>query len=206
MKKLIVLMVIAVFPVKTSLTAEFPSHLFEKPCQEEKIVFEKPWQQFVYDYLPYAKMVEQEYGIDATFILAQAAHESGWGRFMRGNMIFGMKDFDGINGNEQLLTTHEYFSTPHKKMPHIIRVTKVKDGLYRYKVKEYFKKYASPLDSFKDHSIYLKKRLGDDYSLPAIELTKKMKKINYATDTQYAAKMQSIVKKIDGFLQAQAII
>lgn len=206
MKKLFVLVIIAIFPVKTSLLAEFPAHLFEKPCEERKVEFTHRWEQFIYDYLPYAMMVEQEYGIDATFILAQAAHESGWGRFMKGNMLFGVKDHDGIvNGNEQLLTTYEFFSTPDKKMPNIISITKVSDNLYKYKVKEYFRKYDNPLESFKDHSLFLKKRLETDYSLPAIELVDKMTSINYATDRKYASKLKSIVLKIDTFLQAQNI-
>jgi flagellum-specific peptidoglycan hydrolase FlgJ len=205
MKKLIVLVIIAIFPVKTSLLAEFPAHLFEEPCEDKKVKFTQHWEQFIYDYLPYAMMAEQEYGIDATFILAQAAHESGWGKHMKGNMLFGVKDHDGRNGNEQLLTTYEFFSTPNKKMPNIISITKVSNNLYKYKVKEYFRKYDQPFDSFKDHSLFLKKRLETDYSLPAIELVDKMESINYATDRRYASKLKSIVRKIDTFLQAQNI-
>ncbi|MGL4596344.1 MAG: glucosaminidase domain-containing protein, partial [Bacteroidia bacterium] len=63
---------------------------------------------FVKAFFPFAKKTEEKTGISAIAILAQAALESGWGEKAPGNMFFGVKDTDGLNGNEQLLTTTEY--------------------------------------------------------------------------------------------------
>ena len=65
-------------------------------------------REFVANFLPFARETEKKTGISAVAILAQAALESGWGSAAPGNMFFGVKDTDGINGNEQLLTTTEY--------------------------------------------------------------------------------------------------
>ena len=58
-------------------------------------------QQFVNTYLPFARLTEKKTGISAIAILAQAALESSWGERAVGNALFGIKDTDGINGNEQ---------------------------------------------------------------------------------------------------------
>jgi flagellum-specific peptidoglycan hydrolase FlgJ len=65
-------------------------------------------KEFVGTYYPFAKNAELKTGINAVAILAQAALESGWGKFAPNNMFFGIKDTDGVNENEQLLTTTEY--------------------------------------------------------------------------------------------------
>jgi len=56
---------------------------------------------FVQKYFPHAKKVEVNTGITAIAILTQAALESAWGDVAPGNMFFGVKNTDGINGNEQ---------------------------------------------------------------------------------------------------------
>lgn len=108
--------------------------------------------EFVKKYLPYAKQTEEKTGIDARFTLAQAALESGWGESVKGNMFFGIKDTDGINGNEQLLTTTEVLNNPNVNFPSIISITKRPDGKYLYKVKDWFRKYDTPEGSFTDHA------------------------------------------------------
>ena len=52
-------------------------------------------------------MAESRTGLSWKANLAQAALETGWGEHAPGNNMFGVKDSDGINGNEQLLTTCE---------------------------------------------------------------------------------------------------
>ena len=75
---------------------------------------------FVKTYLPFALQTQAKTGIHAYFVLAQAALESGWGKKAPGNMFFGVKDTDGVNGNEQLLTTTEFSKSPNLKFPQII--------------------------------------------------------------------------------------
>jgi flagellar protein FlgJ len=115
-------------------------------------------QEFIDKYYPYALQVEKETGISAIAMLAQSAGESGW-KEAEGNMMFGIKDTDGLNGNEQLITTTEYFATDDVKLPYIYWIKKVKKGntyVYKYKCKDYFRKYATPYESFKDYAIFVK--------------------------------------------------
>ena len=75
-------------------------------------------KDFVVKYYPYAKQIEDELGLSSIAILAQCALESGWGEHAPGNMMFGIKDTDGINGNEQLITTTEYLKNPENRVIH----------------------------------------------------------------------------------------
>ncbi len=114
-------------------------------------------KDFVMKYKPFAEQVEKESGLKATVILAQSALETGWGEKALGNMMFGVKDTDGINGNEQLITTTEYLKTDKGKFPGII--SKIFDPvrkLWKYKVKDWFRKYPTPYESFIDHAKFLK--------------------------------------------------
>src|SRR5688572_25573652 len=111
--------------------------------------------EFVSTYLPFARETETKTGISAIAILAQAALESAWGKVAPGNMFFGIKDTDGINGNEQLLITTEYSRRADLKLPEIISVIPVlRNGQkwFRYKVKDYFRKYNTPEESFTHHA------------------------------------------------------
>jgi flagellum-specific peptidoglycan hydrolase FlgJ len=116
-------------------------------------------QEFVNKYYPHAKKVEDRTGISAIAILAQAALESSWGAKAVGNALFGIKDTDGINGNEQLITTTEYLSSPHVHFPKILSITPYTDKkgklMYKYLVQDYFRKYDSPEDSLNDHAKFI---------------------------------------------------
>jgi len=115
-------------------------------------------EQFVKDYYPHALAVEKKTGISAIAILAQAALESGWGQRAVGNALFGIKDTDGINGNEQLITTTEYLKTPNAKFPRVLKVEPVVRGgksMFKYTVQDYFRKYDSPTDSLNDHAKFI---------------------------------------------------
>lgn len=111
-------------------------------------------KDFVKAYLPFAKQTEEKTGISAIVTLAQAALESGWGKAAPGNMFFGVKDTDGVNGNEQLITTTEYSRSANLKFPVIVSITPViKNGqkYFKYIVKDYFRKYDTPEQCFTDH-------------------------------------------------------
>ena len=112
-------------------------------------------KDFVRNYLPFARAAESKSGISGIFILAQAAIESGWGRVAPLNNFFGIKDSDGLNGNEQLLVTTEYSRRMDLKFPEIIAITPVLvNGVkyFKYKIKDYFRKYDSAADCFEDHA------------------------------------------------------
>lgn len=119
---------------------------------------------FVKKYLPFAKLTEQKTGINAYIILAQSALETGWGESAPGNMMFGVKDWDGINGNEQLITTFEFHKNPNLTPKQIglhtiekveVNLTQSKAAgvtMYKYTGKAYFRKYNTPEESFTDHA------------------------------------------------------
>jgi flagellum-specific peptidoglycan hydrolase FlgJ len=163
-------------------------------------------QQFTIKYLPFAKLTEEKSGISAIAILAQAALESGWGEHAPGNMFFGVKDRDGMNGNEQLLQTTEYSQRSDLKFPVIISVTPVtRNGLkyYMYKVKDYFRKYDTPEESFTDHAnLFLRvKRYAKALTVKddPIQFLTEVAKAGYATDPGYADKLAKIVEMIQKY-------
>ncbi|MBS1748064.1 MAG: glucosaminidase domain-containing protein [Bacteroidetes bacterium] len=161
-------------------------------------------KQFVTEYLPYAKETEAKTGISAIAILAQAALESGWGKAAPGNMFFGVKDTDGLNGNEQLLTTTEYSQRADLHFPEIISITPViryGKKYFKYKVKDYFRKYDTPEQSFTDHADFflnnpryvdaLNVKSNTDAFIDAIA------KAGYATAPDYANLLKAVAHTIE---------
>lgn len=161
---------------------------------------------FVIKYYPFAYETEKKSGISSVFILAQAALESGWGEAAPGNMFFGVKDTDGVNGNEQLLRTVEYSKNETIKVPEIISKTfDPLKKLYRFIVRDYFRKYPSPEESFTDHANffiqngrYAKALLvkADPY-----RFAEEISKAGYATDPAYALKLKLIITDIEQYLK-----
>lgn len=163
-------------------------------------------QNFVLKYYPFAKQTEAKSGINALAIMAQAAHESGWGKVAPGNMFFGVKDTDGLNGNEQLLTTTEYLSNPNKKFPVVLSIQSViinGKRMFKYKIKDWFRKYKTPEESFTDHAgFFIKnKRYAEAirYKNDAYRFLSEVAKAGYATDPDYEKKLHSIAKMIEAF-------
>lgn len=158
-------------------------------------------KDFVVKYYPYAKQIEDELGLSSIAILAQCALESGWGEHAPGNMMFGIKDTDGVNGNEQLITTTEYLKNPNAKFPIII--SKVLDPvkkLYKYIVKDYFRKYNTPADSFRDHVKFFQvnKRYATAWSVRKDynRFFEEIAKAGYATAVGYDETLKQVAKTI----------
>jgi len=166
-------------------------------------------KQAYVDYLyPFAKESEKISGISAIAQLAQGALESAWFSVAPGNMIFGVKDTDGVNGNEQLLTTTEYSRSANAKFPNIISVTPVvRNGQkwYKYKIKDYFRKYVSPKESFVDHANFFIKNKRYEKALAVksdpYKFIDEIAKAGYATDPDYAKTLKSIAKDIEKLIQ-----
>lgn len=160
--------------------------------------------EFVKKYLPHAKATEAKTGISAVAILAQAALESGWGEAAPGNAFFGVKDTDGVNGNEQLLTTTEYSRRADLKFPVIISVTPiVRNGvkMFRYKVKDYFRKYNTAEECFTDHAqFFLKnKRYTEALSVKhnPVLFARAIAQAGYATAPDYAKVLTGVINTIE---------
>ena len=161
-------------------------------------------KDFVTSFLPFARQTELKTGISAIAILAQAALESGWGKYAPGNMFFGVKDTDGINGNEQLLTTTEYSRRSDLKFPVIISVVPCilnNQKYFKYTVKDYFRRYDTPEQCFTDHVQFffrnpryataLTVRGNTDRFIEEIEIAK------YATDPNYATLLKSVARSVE---------
>jgi flagellar protein FlgJ len=135
-------------------------------------------------------------------MLAQSAGEGGW-KIPPGNMMFGIKDIDGLNGNEQLIRTKEYLPTPDAKFPVIHSVVAVKKGnviMYKYDVETYFRKYNTPADSFRHYAEFIfanpryKKALRVR-EIPELYL-QELARAKYATGPNYEQFMMQMLKSV----------
>lgn len=159
--------------------------------------------EFCKKYYKEAKKSEASTKVPALFTLAQCAVETGWGAHAPGNMMFGIKDTDGINGNEQLITTTEYLKSADAKFPVIL--SKVFDPvkkLYKYTVKTYFRKYASPEESFTDHGKFFIKNTRYAKAFLVCKdnpfcFADEVAKAGYATGPNYAQTLKLIILKIE---------
>lgn len=166
-------------------------------------------KQFVLAYYPYAKKTEEKTGISAKSVLAQAALESGWGKSAPSFNFFGIKDKDGVNGNEQLVVTVEYSKRIDLKFPVILSVKLVKirgEKFYKYVIKDYFRAYKTPEESFNAHADfffknprYAKAIRKENISDPLRFFTE-IHKAGYATDPNYVTTLMKIVKMIEKHL------
>lgn len=154
---------------------------------------------FVKTYLPEAKKVEAKTGFHYLIPLTQGALESGWGAKVKGNNFFGIKDTDGINGNEQLITTTEYLSTDKAKFPAIISITKV-GNKFKYIVKDWFRKYTSAEKAFEDHiNFFLKNKRYSEaikHKSNPEKFFEEIAKAGYATAPDYANQLKAVMKSV----------
>lgn len=154
-------------------------------------------KEFTIKFYPVALQSQAKTGVPALVVLAQAALESAWGTAAPGNMFFGKKDSDGINGNEQLLITTEYLDNPDKKFPAVLSVVQVGKKLWKYRVKDWFRKYATAEESFTDHAKLIStapryreamRHTNDPYLFAA-----EIHKAGYATDPDYTGKLHKLM-------------
>ncbi len=163
--------------------------------------------EFVKQFYAYAKQTQDKTGISAIAILAQAALESGWGAFAPGNMFFGVKDTDGVNGNEQLITTTEYSKRADLKFPEIISITPVLINnvkFFKYRVKAYFRKYKTPEESFTDHASFFFVNPRYTHALSVkddpYKFIKEIAQAGYASAPNYADILISIAHTIESLI------
>lgn len=133
-----------------------------------------------------AKAAEAATGIPANFMVAQAAHESGWGRHEIKNTdgstsfnVFGIKAGGSWKGPTTEVTT-----------------TEVIDGQAR-KVKAKFRAYGSYEEAFTDYAKMMKN--NPRYSkvvasgTSAQGFAQGLQKAGYATDPEYASKLTRMI-------------
>ena len=164
-------------------------------------------KDFVETYYPFALKTQEKTGISAVAILAQAALESGWGEKAPGNMFFGIKAkaTDPV-GKRQLVTTTEYLSSPDKVklFPEVISITPVSSKLWKYKVKDWFRKYKSPKGSFDDHARFFKKYKRYDKAVKVgkdpYAFFKEIAEAGYATSPAYFELLTKVARMIERHL------
>jgi flagellar protein FlgJ len=164
-------------------------------------------KDFCTEFLPFAKDSEATTGIAALATLAQAALESGWNQSSPGWMFFGVKDTSGIDANRQLLTTTEYSPRNNDVYPVVISIeTCVRNGknMFKYRVKDWFRKYATPADCFTDHAQFFFKNPRYAAALAVksdpFKFIQEIAKAGYATDPNYADTLTTIAKMIQKYI------
>ena len=126
-----------------------------------------------------AQACQKRTGIPASITLAQAALESGWGARAPGNNLFGIKADKSWTGPTVDVPTHE-----------VIRGERIA-------VTDKFRKYASFAESMADHAQFL---LKNPRYAPCFKETSGMgwatalQKAGYATDPDYAKKLQDTIR------------
>ncbi len=143
--------------------------------------------QFIERHRASAQAVAAESGIPADFMLAQAAHETGWGRRdirasdgSASNNLFGIKAGPGWKGPVAVTTT-----------------TEVVDGRPQ-KVQAAFRAYATPEESFRDYArlISTSPRYAAVMQVTndAQAFARGLQRAGYATDPDYATKLGRVIQ------------
>lgn len=156
---------------------------------------------FIRTYYPYAVESQQKTGISADFIIAQKGLETGWKLDPPGWNFGGIKaPRNAPAESKQLLVTHEVLDNPNASFPQVLSVTKVGKKQYRYKVKDYFRKYSSPAEAFEDHAQFFFKNKRYAKALQvrndANAFADAIAKAGYATDPAYAAKVKKVIAEV----------
>lgn len=142
-------------------------------------------KEFYRAYYKFAVESELKTKVPALFTMAQAALESGWGARAKGNNLFGIKDTDGINGNEQSFMTTEYNK---------------KKGVY-VKLKQWFRLYRTPAESFIDHGKFLltqpRYHKAFFFVTDVYAFAREIAAAGYATDLQYYNKIVGVIQSVE---------
>ncbi len=171
----------------TAAQAVPPVSAANAPARTETTTSVMPGQEeFLREHQVSARAAEQQTGIPATFMLAQAAHESGWGRReirhadgSSAHNLFGIKAGAGWSGPVAQVTT-----------------TEVVDGQPR-KVVAKFRAYASYDESFRDYARLMKDNPRYAQVIAAGSsaegFAQGLQRAGYATDPAYADKLTRVI-------------
>lgn len=152
---------------------------------------------FVQKHAQVATEVEKTTGIPANFMLGQAGHETGWGKFeikakggAPSHNLFGIKAGSGWTGRTADVTTTEFVN-----------------GVAQKRVAS-FRAYDSYADAFKDYARmisesprYAKARVQTG---SAQAYASSLQKAGYATDPHYADKLSQAINTTQQIRRAQA--
>ena len=160
-------------PINESSNSNNGNIITEAPTKSKK--------EFLDKYEPWAAQAAKQYGISKHLLLAQVALETGWGKHTPGNNIGGIKANKNWQGNKQELMTTEFENGKYVKKPQSFRAYN--------SIEEGFKGYV---DFLMSNSRYRGlKGVTDPY-----KAAEAMGKTGYATDPNYTAKLQNIIKQL----------
>ncbi|CAN5294843.1 flagellar assembly peptidoglycan hydrolase FlgJ [soil metagenome] len=148
-------------------------------------------QSFIQKHDSAAKAASAATGIPASFMIAQAAHESGWGKREISNKdgsssfnVFGIKATPGWTGKVAEVLTTEYVDGKAQKVTAKFRAY----GSYEEAYKDYAKLMSS---NSRYHDVVAKAQVGGAGG--AEGFARGLQKAGYATDPEYASKLARVI-------------
>lgn len=170
-----------------------------------RLPFDGKLTTFVRLALPYVQEARKKYPkIPTELFLMQGALESANGKAAPGNMFFGHKAGKNYTGDKQLLRTTEILPKGSGySFPEVISITKLPSGKYRWVVKDWFRKYPTPLGSFLDYAANLS-RSHYANAFTSTDINKIIDGVaaaGYATDPNYATKLKKLLPLVRAAIQ-----
>ncbi|WP_312957802.1 flagellar assembly peptidoglycan hydrolase FlgJ [Stutzerimonas nitrititolerans] len=164
-----------------------------EPAAPGKKHFSSP-AEFIATMLPMAEKAAERLGVEARFLVAQAALETGWGKSMirqqdgsNSHNLFGIKA-TGWQGASATVMTTEYVNG---------KATREKAGFRAYdSFEQSFNDYVRLLESNDRYSkaIQVASTTGDSE-----RFVSELQRAGYATDPQYARKINQIARKVQTY-------
>ncbi|UTW07292.1 flagellar assembly peptidoglycan hydrolase FlgJ [Pseudomonas benzenivorans] len=156
-----------------------------------KSVFSSP-QEFVAAMLPMAEKAAEKIGVEARYLVAQAALETGWGKSIirqqdgsSSHNLFGIKSHNSWDGESARVLTTEY------------------QGGKAVKEAASFRAYDSFAQSFEDYVSFLQSNGRYEKALNATDnperFVRELQQAGYATDPQYARKVAQIARQMQTY-------
>jgi flagellar protein FlgJ len=176
-------------PIPKATVVELSSAAARELASPERVprIPDRTAAAFVRQHERAARDAEAATGIPAAFMIAQAAHESGWGRReitladgTPANNLFGIKAGAGWKGRVAEVMTTEYVEGQPKR------------------VWQKFRAYASPAESFADYAALMKNQPRYQQVLGAGQdahaFAQGLQRAGYATDPRYADKLTGVIQ------------
>jgi peptidoglycan hydrolase FlgJ len=152
----------------------------------------KSAKEFMETMLPMAEKAAAKLGVDPTYLVAQAALETGWGKSIikqsdgsSSHNLFGIKTHNTWSGDSARVTTTEYENGKPVKQA------------------ASFRGYESFAHSFDDYVSFLQSNGRYEKALSSTanpeQFARELQKAGYATDPQYARKVSQIARKLSTY-------
>lgn len=144
-------------------------------------------EDFINTLMPAAEKAAQSIGLDAKALLAQAALETGWGKYLihsadgkNSHNLFGIKAGNGWQGDKNVVDTLEF-----------------NEGVAKQE-RASFRAYDSFSDAMQDYVQFVKENPRYQEALQKVtepaQYFDSLQKAGYATDPDYAGKVMSVLK------------